>query len=217
MSYQVNTGQILITYVTNVMQVALPPDFKKNCQLLDQIREELRNYQELPQDSYSTVSDYIHLLKILTSGFDLSERPSFSLNFQWGVLTKNEIDFEICCLCYNLCIGLLNSCTKLIPSDFTLKQLVQQIKAAKSLIDECREHHKDQYRKTISSNDLIDIDIYIAAVFYQIQHGVFIATKKTKILPKSSYFVSQQFKKAKIQPEDYAKYYDAVTSVYYAL
>ena len=214
---QVCTGKILLNYITNVMQVPIPPNFKANCETLDKARSDLLSFSALPHDSYPLISDYIHILKVVTSTFDLSERKNFSLKFPWGTIAKNEIDFEICCMCYNLCVGLLMSCSQLLPVDYSLKQLVPQIKAAKSLYEKCKEHYNDQYSQAISSQTLISMDIYITTVYYQIQHGVFIASNKTKILPKSAYFVSQQFKKARIADPNYEKYYDAVTSVYYAL
>jgi hypothetical protein len=208
-------GARLAHFIQTKLQVTIPPDFKDNCDTLDAIREQLRNTGELPPDRHELVSDYIHLLTTLTSGFDLSEQGA-GLQFIWNGLSLYNIDFEICCLTFNLCVGLLNKCQRLEPTGTGLKELVATIKAAKSLIDKCEEHFSEDFSRSLTSSTISEVQLYVTAVFYQSQASVLIAANKRKLLAGGVKLAAVSFSKLHPEAPEYVKYYNIAAQLFRA-
>ena len=208
-------GARLSHFIQTKLQISVPPDFKDNCDALDATREQLRNTGELPPDRVEVVADYIHLLTTLTSGFDISEQGA-GLQFIWNGVSMYNVDFEICCLTYNLCVGLLNKCQRLDPVGAGLKDLVATIKAAKSLADKCEEHYSEDFSSCLTSSTIGAIQLYVTAVFYQSQASVLITANKRKLLGGAIKLASTAFNKIRPEIPEYVKYYNIASLMFRA-
>ena len=209
-------GGRLMHFIEKKMKFRATPDFKDNCDALDAIREQLRNTCELPLERTEQVSDYFHLLTTLLSGFDLTEQAA-GIQFIWNNVSLYNIDFEICCMSYNLCLGLLNSCTRYQLKPPSLNSLVPTIMAAKSLIDKCQEHYQNDFAPALQSSTIDDVQLFITALYYQAQASVYQANEKgKKLAPQYFILASNAFEKTKPALSEYAKYYRIVAYMYRA-
>ena len=207
-------GARLYHYLKEKAKMNPPPEFKDNCDALDALRERLRNTGELPLDSIDQVTDYFHLLTTLLTGIDCTEQAA-GLQFAWNHAVYYTIDFEICCMSYNLAIGLLNSCSRYTPKGDSLKTLVATIKMAKDLIDKCQQHFQEDFDRALHSSTIEDIQLFIKAIYFQAQTSVILTQPKLKkLIPGAAMLASISFSKTHPPTAAYARYYRLAAIMY---
>lgn len=136
-------GDSVVAHLTRLHQVQLPDEFIACCAQLDQQRRAITAQYDSPDSDPQLFADYCHILSSVTRDIDVS---AANLPIQWGSKTISDVNFEVCCLGYNVCVGICRSlATTPLSDQVSLQRFITRAQIAKAIIGRVAECHDESY------------------------------------------------------------------------
>jgi hypothetical protein len=157
-------GARVILFAQSRSQIS--PQFKADCERVDVLREQVRNSAQLTLDLVPHLSEYAGLVTKLTNGLNLTNQ-GVGVNFLWRQKTcSNEVDFDICCLSFNVCVGLLATASRLVlNSNAVAQEYNNHTKHARTICDRIVQLYRDGFRDGLTREAVESLSSYINAYF----------------------------------------------------
>jgi hypothetical protein len=141
------------------------PAFKALCDHCDQLREQIRTTVELPLERAPTFCEYVTTAKKLTAGLDLSNR-GIGVCIAYNKTTLNDRDFDICCLGFNVGVGLLRGLSRVsVGSEKCIPEVTGLVKYARAVCDRVLELYRDDFRAVLTREMVQNLSGYVNAAF----------------------------------------------------
>jgi hypothetical protein len=157
-------GSRVIWFAQKTCQIS--PRFKADCERVDVLREQVRNSAQLTLDTVPLLAEYTGLLAKITSGLNLTNQ-GVGVNFIWRQKAcRSEIDFDICCLGFNVSLGLLTAASRLVfNSDGVAQEYNNHIKHARTVCDRVLQVYREDFREGITREAIEALSNYVNAYF----------------------------------------------------
>lgn len=207
-------GSRIMYYLTNKVKAQVPEEFKDNCTLLDNLREQLRTMTEMTIDSLKTLVDYNKLLTTLLDGLDYSE-AGVGLTLSWNKVVQQNPDFDITCFCWNCSLLLLKYAMHLNINTNDVEIIIKVLKNIKGLIDKMLELHKTTFEAAISEKMIHALSSYLSAYVVHAQFGLVIVKNQRKtLIGKVSKLAANEYRSVVPPKADIAQYFDLMALIY---
>ncbi|OHS94673.1 hypothetical protein TRFO_39169 [Tritrichomonas foetus] len=207
-------GQRLVHYIESVLRAKVPDDYRVNCERLDEIREQLRNQHGLQDEQLHLYADYVTLITGLTQDFDISESGA-KVQFQWEKTKLNLVDFDVCCMGYNVVVGLLKIASRIsLNSDSNLRTMINAINPARAICNKILELHREDFSSAVAHDKIIALSGFLEAfwVHATICMSIF-AHKNALLVAKLAKLLSTLYAKTSPAMNDLALYFNVLASI----
>ncbi|OHT09929.1 hypothetical protein TRFO_21014 [Tritrichomonas foetus] len=218
-------GKVILNYVTQKLkQSNLPPDFKQNCDELNTIRDQLLNQRELPEENRHLFADYVNLLTTLTKDIDLSKTGA-NMNFIWDGKINHSIDFEICCMGFNVVVGLLTQASKInFRNHKNLETVANCLNMAKAISNRIFELYRDDFQSVrpnntsksgkprpliISRENFLKLNKFIDACWtHATIYSCYIKKKPVNLFARLSFLLSTQYSELSQKFQEISQFFE---------
>lgn len=171
-----------IIYWLNKQVEKIPESLQKACNNCDRLREQIRNCEELTIDRISTFVDYFNLVTCITTGIDITKSGA-DIIFSWNNVKMYDVDFEVCCLAYNVIVGLLSQTSEhpLTAVD-GVKTITGLLQTANFVFGKLKSLYRDDFAGAIPRDALTKIGNYIESYYCYVTLAVALVKDAKKLL-----------------------------------
>jgi len=208
-SYSFNPGERIENFTRTQLRVSsIPEDFQQSLNTVNTLREQLRTTPELSEDQFQLFADYVYGIKTITSGYDISNTCA-NVSFKWNETSLTSLEFEIYCMGYNICIGLLKHASFLrFSSEQVLHELFNYIQTTKAIIDKVEEVYNESFEEVIPRENILYIQQLLEAYNAHFQVGTIVLKRgKASLLARAAITASEQYKNRLINNQLYVDYF----------
>lgn len=206
----INIGDNIISYIKKTHQIQIPDSFIACCSQLDQIRNIIISEYQIPDNEMQLYADYCKILTGVTKDINMSDA---NIKIKWGNTVLSNVNFEICCMGYNVCVGICNSLSKISFNDqSSLQKFIEKTQIAKAIVNKVIECYDESYNIMPIQNIRMLSSIIDAFYLHSAVGKVLLTNPKGyALLAKVSKGAADKY--AECQMNDYSIYFRILSNV----
>lgn len=207
---QVNAGQVLKQALGNHVSAK----YSSACDKLDELRENIRQIQDITLMNAKNIVQYSNLLTNLMTD-DALDR--YNISYTYDGVSKNSIEFEMFCLYYNTGLTLIKSIYVYKANSANVDKYIWVIKLANDLVSKARDYHSKEFEHVVPSGSIDRVLDFIKGCYAAAQAGAALSKNAPlNLLSKIAMRASNIFNGIYMLPQYHRQYYKALSLAYLA-